>query len=229
MTACFLAATIATLIPHVTCKPQLVISPEGPLIRRPVKKAFVLTCKGEGEDPKLFTDFKWYDPNGNEILQRSRYPSSNSETSESLNHHNKVRSRQEGDKLLLIFREPTANDGGVYICRSRFQVSVSLTAQIETHFYQDVTFENCPTSQSLVKGRSDGFIRCGVSANPPPILTWLKDDRPLSEDRYVIENTGIRVRGVIEESDAGRYDVNARVEETGEVLYQLITVEVYGE
>ena len=135
----------------------------------------------------------------------------------------------EGEKLLLHFRDPTSDDGGTYICRSRFQVSVSLAAQVEVSFYQDVTFEDCPTSQSLVRGRTDGFIRCGVSANPAPIISWLKDDRPVSEDRYVIENNGIRVRGLIDESDAGRFDVAARVEETGEVLYQLITVEVYGE
>ena len=60
----------AILLPIVSSSPRLVISPEGPTIRRPVKKAFVLTCKGDGEDPKLFTDFKWYDPNGNEIGQR---------------------------------------------------------------------------------------------------------------------------------------------------------------
>ena len=143
--------------------------------------------------------------------------------------HSKVRTRMEGEKLLLHFRDPTSDDGGTYICRSRFQVSVSLAAQVEVSFYQDVTFEDCPTSQSLVKGRTDGFIRCGVSANPAPIISWLKDDRPVSEDRYVIENNGIRVRGLIDESDAGRFDVAARVEETGEVLYQLITVEVYGE
>lgn len=92
----------------------------------------------------------------------------------------------------------------------------------------DVTFENCPTSQSLVKGRSDGYIKCGVTADPPPIISWLKDDLPLHDDRYVIENNGIRVKGIVDEGDAGRFDVSARVEETGEVLYQLITVEVYG-
>lgn len=134
----------------------------------------------------------------------------------------------EGEKLLLNFRDPSSNDGGIYICRARFQVSISLVAQVDVSFYQDVTFENCPTSQSLVKGRADGYIKCGVSANPPPIISWLKDDRSLSEERYVIENNGIRVRGTIDESDAGRYDVSARVEETGEVLYQLISVEVYG-
>lgn len=131
--------------------------------------------------------------------------------------------------MLLNFWDPSSNDGGVYICRARFQVAIALVAQVDVSFYQDVTFENCPSSQSLVKGRSDGFIRCGVSANPPPIISWLKDDRSLAEDRYVIENNGIRVRGVIDESDAGRFDVAARVEETGEVLYQLISVEVYGE
>lgn len=79
-----------------------------------------------------------------------------------------------------------------------------------------------------MKGRSDGYIKCGVTANPPPIISWQKDSFPLPDDRYVIENNGIRVRGVVDDEDAGRFDVAARVEETGDVLYQLITVEVYG-
>lgn len=97
-----------------------------------------------------------------------------------------------------------------------------------------MTFEDCPTVQSLVKGRKDGYIKCLVTANPPPIITWSKDDVGMNEQsfdkngRYIIENNGIRVRNEVTEDDAGRYDVSARVEETGEVLYQFITVDVYG-
>lgn len=98
---------------------------------------------------------------------------------------------------------------------------------------EDVTFEDCPTSQSLVKGRKDGYIKCLVTANPPPIITWSKDESLTGDSfekngRYIIENNGIKVRNEVREEDAGRYDVSARVEETGEVLYQFITVEVYG-
>lgn len=48
--------------------PRLVISPEGPSLRRAVKKPFVLTCKGDGDNPSLFSDLRWFDPLGNEIL-----------------------------------------------------------------------------------------------------------------------------------------------------------------
>lgn len=95
-----------------------------------------------------------------------------------------------------------------------------------------MTFEDCPTVQSLVKGRKDGYIKCLVTANPPPIITWSKDELGSESfdknGRYIIENNGIRVRNEVSEEDAGRYDVSARVEETGEVLYQFITVDVYG-
>jgi len=207
-------------VSEVNCLPRLVISPDGPVVKRPVKKPFVLTCKGEGDNPSLFSDLRWYDPSGNEITSRGIRGSRNETLS-------KIRTRLEGEKLLLSFREPSSNDGGVYECRGKFQVSVSLTANVDVSFYRDVTFENCPTSQSLVKGRSDGYIKCGVTADPPPIISWLKDDLPLHDDRYVIENNGIRVKGIVDEGDAGRFDVSARVEETGEVLYQLITIEVY--
>lgn len=212
---------------------RLSISPENSHVRRPVKKAFVLTCKGEGDNPALFTDLKWYDSNGREVTSSRvnsatylRAPSRNASTGYYIG--NKITVRQDGEKLLLNFRDPDINDGGEYTCRGKFQVSVSLSASVKVSFYQDVKFENCLTSQALVKGRSNGFISCSVSASPPPIISWLRDSSPLADSRYVIENNGIRVRGPVEESDAGIYEVSARVEETGEVLFQTITVEVYG-
>lgn len=210
---------------------KLVISPDVAHIRRPVKKAFVLTCRGEGDNPSLFTDLKWYDSMGREITSRHLASSlrvSGRNASTGYYMGNKISVRQEGEKLLLSFRDPDINDGGEYTCRGKFQVSVPLSVSVRVSFYQDVKFENCLTSQALVKGKADGFISCSVSASPPPIISWTRDSLPLPESRYIIENNGIRVRGAVEESDAGLYEVSARVEETGEVLYQVITVEVYG-
>ena len=48
----------------------------------------------------------------------------------------KIRTRLEGEKLLLSFREPSSNDGGVYECRGKFQVSVSLAANVDVSFYR---------------------------------------------------------------------------------------------
>lgn len=215
---------------------RLVISPENAHVRKPVKKPFVLTCKGEGDDPSLFSDLKWYDS-----MHREIQPTSKSQLASSLRHvasnrshinsytSNQISVRQEGDKLLLTFRSPDINDGGKYTCEGKFQSSLPLSASVKVSFYQDVKFENCPTSQALVQGQSDAFISCSVTASPPPIITWARDSSSLNDPRYVIENTGIRVRGPVDESDGGQYEVMARVEETGEVLLQTITVEVYGE
>ena len=215
---------------------RLVISPENAHVRKPVKKPFVLTCKGEGDNPSLFSDLKWFDSMSREIQPAPksqlagslRHVASNRSHVNSY-HSNQISVRQEGEKLLLTFRSPDINDGGKYTCEGKFQASLPLTASVKVSFYQDVKFENCPTSQALVKGRADAFISCSVTASPPPIITWTRDSSSLNDPRYVIENTGIRVRGPVDESDAGLYEVMARVEETGEVLLQTITVEVYGE
>lgn len=208
---------ISTSTSDQTSDHRLVISPSNAVIRRPVKKGFFLTCKGDGAKPDLFTDLEWFDPNGEEVTPTNY-------------RNSKITVKSDAEKLLLIFKEPSANDGGTYTCRGKFQFTEPLSASAEISFYQDVIFEDCPTAQSLVKGRKDGYIKCAVSANPPPIISWSKDDREVSKDeRYVIENHGIRVRDEVRVEDAGRYDVSARVEETGEVLYQFITVEVYGE
>lgn len=100
--------------------PRLVISPESAVIRRPVKKGFVLTCRGEGSKPDLFTDLKWFDPNGDEIDRRNR----------------KVIIKSEPEKLLLIFREPSSNDGGQYKCQGKFQFTEALEAQVDISFYR---------------------------------------------------------------------------------------------
>lgn len=100
------------------------ISPENSVIRRPVKKGFFLTCKGEGSKPDLFTDLKWYDPNGDEIDRRNR----------------KVIIKSEPERLLLIFREPSSNDGGLYKCRGKFQFTEALEAQVDISFYRKTSY-----------------------------------------------------------------------------------------
>ncbi|KAI1278121.1 Fasciclin-2 [Halotydeus destructor] len=197
--------------------PRLVILPNEAVIRRPVNKAFVVTCKGDNAEPSLFTDLKWLDANGDEI--NSNY------------QNQKIRVSKESERLLLTFYDPTSNDGGQYVCSGTFQESELLKRAVDVSFYQDITFEDCPDSQSLVKGSSGVVIRCSVFANPPPIITWTKNGAGLSQgtqgQKYIIENNGIQVKGAVSEDDAGRYDVSARVEDTGAVEYRFITVEVH--
>lgn len=73
------------------------------------------------------------------------------------NYTSKISSLLDGEKLLLSFREPSSNDGGVYECRGKFQVSVSLYAQIDVSFYRKL----CDWKESFMtkkKGLSLFFI-----------------------------------------------------------------------
>lgn len=73
---------------------------------------------------------------------------------------------------------------------------------------------------------TDGKIRCRVSANPPAVISWKKDNQILSE-RYITESDGIKVTGVNEE-DKGNFTVRAMVQQTGRFQALNINVEVHG-
>lgn len=48
-----------------------------------------------------------------------------------------IRVLRESERLLLTFREPSTNDGGVYTCRGKFQVTVPLEARVDVSFYRE--------------------------------------------------------------------------------------------
>ena len=59
----------------------------------------------------------------------------------------------------------------------------------------------------------------------------MKDQKTLegeSTSRYTINSDGIRINGVVNDSDGGRYQVRALVTETGRLHDRYITVQVYG-
>lgn len=194
---------------------RLVIFPDAPTVRKPERKPLALTCRGDNAEPTLFSDLKWFDQHGELIDHRYHNPN--------------IHSFLESDRLLLQFDNPTRNDGGRYRCEGRFQETEKFTKEVDVIFYQDITFEDCPVRQALVKGTRDATIRCSISAQPAPIITWRKDQRSVSDNRrYVITANGITIADTVNDEDAGRYYVKARVEQTGETIPMTITVEVHG-
>ncbi|GBM83807.1 hypothetical protein AVEN_80834-1 [Araneus ventricosus] len=97
----------------------------------------------------------------------------------------------------LMFSEPTTEDSGSYNCSAVYDNIDPLNTGVQLVFYQDITWEYCPTKQALVI-QTDGKIGCRVSANPPAAITWQKDSQILP-DRYIIENDGIKVTGATSE------------------------------
>ncbi|CAL1264406.1 unnamed protein product [Larinioides sclopetarius] len=187
---------------------KLIINPSGQTQSQPAGKGFGLTCQGDADNPDLFTDMKWVGPKG-ELVEGSSGP---------------IEVSKAGGLLLLMFREPTTEDSGSYNCSALYDSIDQLNTGIQLVFYQDITWEDCPTKQALVI-QTDGKIRCRVSANPPATITWQKDSQILS-DRYIIENDGIKVTGATEE-DKGEYSLRAMVQQTGKFQDRVIKVEVH--
>ncbi|KAF8792826.1 fasciclin-2-like isoform X1 [Argiope bruennichi] len=187
---------------------KLIINPSGQTQSQPAGKGFGLTCQGDADNPDLFTEMKWVGPKG-ELVEGSSGP---------------IEVSKAGGLLLLMFREPTTEDSGSYNCSAVYDNIDPLNTGVQLVFYQDITWEDCPTKQALVI-QTDGKIRCRVSANPPATITWQKDNQILS-DRYIIENDGIKVTGATEE-DKGEYSLRAMVQQTGKFQDRVIKVEVH--
>lgn len=104
---------------------RLIISPSGEVTNQPAKQAFVLTCKGNGERPTLFTNLRWFDPRGEEITTvytRDRNPDITSQ-------------EYVPGYLFLQFEKPRPDDSGVYKCKGFIQSSEPLEAQIHVQFF----------------------------------------------------------------------------------------------
>lgn len=90
-----------------------------------------------------------------------------------------------------------------------------------------VSWEDCPKTQALVKGRDYETIRCRAESGAPADITWIKDESLPDASRYSIESAGIRIKGSTEERDQGTYTIMATVQETGGLETREIKVEVH--
>ncbi|XP_015903524.1 fasciclin-2 isoform X2 [Parasteatoda tepidariorum] len=187
---------------------KLVINPSGQAQSQPAGKGFGLTCRGEAENTEFFTEMKWVGPKG-PIVEGTSGP---------------IETSKADDALLLMFKEPSTEDSGYYNCSAVYDNTDKLDTGVQLTFFQDITWEDCPTKQALVIN-NDGKIRCRVSANPPATIQWTKDNQLLT-DRYIVENDGIKVTGVNEE-DKGTFSLRAMVQQTGRFQNRKIKVEVH--
>lgn len=92
---------------------------------------------------------------------------------------------------------------------------------------EGIQWKDCPEYQALVKGRSGEMIKCTAQAKPKADLNWIKNESNIDTERYSTETSGIKIRGITDESDAGKYSILATVTETGAVETRDITVEVH--
>ncbi|CAG2116208.1 unnamed protein product, partial [Medioppia subpectinata] len=91
----------------------LSISPFAPSVHQPSHHQFVLTCKGFGAEPNLFSNLRWFDPRGEEITRTY---------SKATNADIRVEELQFG-VILLHFLNPFPDNSGQYRCSATFQHS----------------------------------------------------------------------------------------------------------
>lgn len=144
-------------------RPRLEISPRMPQVNLPEGERHLLTCSGAGQEPAFFTDLKWIDPKGQEINTNNEF------------YHNNYNIKYKQGAILLSFINPTENLSGNYTCRGQFQNTIQLSESIQVSFYQDITWQDCPTTQALIKGKKNPLIRCRVSAKPSAELFYSRD------------------------------------------------------
>ena len=186
-----------------------------PQVNLPEGEGYLLTCYGVGQEPAFFTNLKWFDPKGQEIVTNSEF----------YGLHYVIKHRQ--GSVQLSFNKPTENLSGNYTCRGLFQNVYDLNESIQISFYQDISWQDCPSTQALIKGNKNPLIRCKVSAKPPAELNWSKNNADLQSGRFLRSNDGLIVNGDVDDTLAGKYDVEAHVQETGKIKYASIVVNVY--
>lgn len=87
----------------------------------------------------------------------------------------------------------------------------------------DITFTDAPENQYPILG-SDYKVRCAVMGRPQPYVDWIRHGKILTtNDRYVIDNTGLLIKNV-NEADDGVYMCSAVVLATGNIKTRTIKV-----
>ncbi|XP_028968758.1 fasciclin-2 [Galendromus occidentalis] len=183
------------------------ISPDGQQ-NQPAGESFGLYCK-KGLGSGSYSNFRWIGP------QKQEYTSNNSAA---------IYTFESDAGFILTFERPTPENSGTYTCKALYANTKTVQAEVKVSFFHDITFDDCPLVQNLVKGR-DGVIRCNVHGNPVPRLHWTKFNKPAIGPRYSLQGSHLSVQRV-EENDAGKYRVTASVEATGKIKKEIITVNV---
>ncbi|XP_022247562.1 fasciclin-2-like, partial [Limulus polyphemus] len=196
-------------------RPKLSIQPAGSSQTRPAGEAFVLTCTGESYDNTLFSDMRWEAPNGEVLGKGGSY--------QEVEVH-----KIKNSILSLVVVNPKTEYAGQYTCRATYNDTKILESGVEINFFHDITWNDCLNKQSLIVNQP-GELKCVVSANPSPQVSWTKiegiDTTYLDESRFKVDKSGVLISKVLEDDD-GKYRIQAIVTETGRFEHKDIILEV---
>ncbi|RZF35790.1 hypothetical protein LSTR_LSTR009206 [Laodelphax striatellus] len=194
---------------------ELVIKPSENVQKKAVGKTLLLTCNLEGGDYSLLSEFEWRDP-FNQVINSEMRRVIMPMTTE----------RWADNKLALIIPQMKEEGSGNYTCSGVYAKSQKLTKSVTLQTFVSITWEDAPQEQNAIVNK-DFKIKCRVTANPSPVVNWMKNDEPLTtNEHYVIEADGMVIRQVTE-ADDGYYKCRASVVDTGEIESRSIKVEVF--
>lgn len=198
----------------VLCRtPELDILPVASVQVKPVGSNVLLTCLPQVDDKSLVSNIQWLDT-------LNRTVSNNNVWS---------RGRMSTDVmpggLALIINSLQESDAGSYICSATYANSVSLTKVVTIQTIVAITWVDAPEEQFTTAGKNYK-VKCKVTANPAPLIDWLKNGEPIAEgSNYITETEGLLIKNA-QVADDGVYTCRAIVIETGELKERHIHVEV---
>ncbi|XP_073320165.1 immunoglobulin superfamily DCC subclass member 4 [Pagrus major] len=106
----------------------------------------------------------------------------------------------------LVIRDTRRHHSGVYVCRANKPMTREFViAAAELHVPAPPVILQPPETASLSRGNTARFV-CNSSGEPPPVLHWLKNGKPIKPFRRVKSQTpGVLLINQLALEDAGYY------------------------
>lgn len=200
-------------------KPRISIEPNRPIhyiqaVNGPSED--IISCQTEGDSPEAFGQLRWHGPNDSnnfDFLAK---------------RHHVYESSEGSNQWYLQFNSPTPADSGTYYCRGVYQAD-AINSSIEVDIFNPLRIENCPSHQSITKGRTGERIYCHIIADSPNIALY-KDKQAIhkNDTRYKWNNEdAIIINDPADPKlDAGVYGINIFYKKIGKLQRVDINVAV---
>lgn len=186
------------------------VRPWSDSIFKPIGGAMVFTCEARGAVNNADYDIKWFDNQHREIVEppgSRRYVEVDSPSI-----------------TRLYITQILQSDAGNYTCSATIN-GRQQQKTVALHIFQEITFDDAPSPQHPTI-YSDALIKCRVSGQPRPTVSWRYDGRRISNGgRYQLESNGLRIVNITT-ADNGQYTCRAEVESWGLYDERHIIVEV---